>query len=177
MIRYKRLNESFDQSEVSTMQLMRTIENSQNGKDLKEIVYLKEIEHLVQKALDLVYRGCEEVGVRAIPDAKWRVGRSRFNYRPQDPMFFCEYSLELRLVDFDEDSSFSKNAVMNIEDGLMKIESGVFPNSECAWLIEFSGGRRFLRVLDNWKTLTVKFRFFNENAFIAPEIYPHAMRR
>lgn len=177
MIRYKRLNESFDQSEVSTMQLMRTIENSQNGKDLKKIVNLKEIESLVKKVLDLVYRGCEEVGVKAIPDARWQVGRSRFNYNPHDPMFSCEYSLKLRLVDFNEDSSFSKDAIMNIEDGLMKIESGIFPNSECAWIIEFSGGRRFLRVLKDWRTLLVTFRFFNENALEAPEIYPHAMRR
>lgn len=129
MIRYKRLNESVDQSEALTMQLMSTIERSKCGKELKRFTNLKEVEVLVKKALDAVYKGFEEAGVKAVPYPKW--GMAEY---PYGSFFNCWLSFQ----------SVDKKVIRNIEKNLEELgDQGVFSCGDCYWEISLGNHKKF----------------------------------
>lgn len=52
MIRYKRLNESFDPIKTVSMQFRRTLEDSKYGKALRKVDILDETVAIVEEILD-----------------------------------------------------------------------------------------------------------------------------
>ena len=114
MIRYRRLYESFDKSAVTAAQLVRMLENSKEGKELKErarLLDFREIELLAKQALNAVYTGCEEAGEIAVPDAKWTIQTDIHGRRG------VECWIGFRVVDFDKNPirSYPREAMENIE--------------------------------------------------------------
>lgn len=55
MIRYKRLNESFDPVKTVSMQFRRTLEDSKYGKALRKVDILDETVAIVEEILDDIY--------------------------------------------------------------------------------------------------------------------------
>ena len=158
MIRYKRLNESFDPVKTVSMQFRRTLEDSQYGKALRKIDILDETVAIVEEFLDAMYKECEKAGVKVVPGAKWRLTGSYRDYDPNDYKFHCECYLDLRAV-FEKEAETTFSTIRKSLESLGEAR-GEFSGTDCEWRTHLSTSDSRAR-LPIWhqKYSSVAFRF------------------